>query len=30
MRGLFIPNDGNKIPILQLDGSKKDVRLSWV
>lgn len=30
MRGMFIPNDGNKIPIIQLDGREKGTTITWM
>lgn len=30
MRGMFLPQDGNKIPIVTLQGSEKKVELHWV
>ena len=30
MRGMYMPSDGEKFPIIRLDGSKKNTELHWV
>ena len=30
LKAMFHPVDGNKIPIIRLDGTKKDTQLAWV
>lgn len=30
LKGMYMPQDGNKIPILKLHGNKKEVGLSWI